>query len=106
MALSEDGYKAMEDIVGPEYISKDPVILDSYTSNFLWQPLFDPEYLPKPEAVVLPASTEEIQALVKACNKYGVRFHAFGTGWMVLVGENRIQMDLKRMNRIICRLPE
>ena len=31
MTLSKDQYAAFEDIVGPKYISSDPVILDSYS---------------------------------------------------------------------------
>ena len=31
MALSKEVYKAFEDIVGPENISDDPALLDSYT---------------------------------------------------------------------------
>ena len=30
MRLTTEEYKALEDIVGPEYITQDPVIMESY----------------------------------------------------------------------------
>ena len=35
MALSKEAYQALEDIVGPENISEDPAILDSYAFQWL-----------------------------------------------------------------------
>ena len=58
----------------------------------------------RPEAAVLPGSAEEVQAIVKACNRYNVPFKAHSTGWGVFAAplrEGVIQLDLRRMNRII-----
>ncbi len=30
MALERDAYRALEDIVGPEYITEEPAVLDGY----------------------------------------------------------------------------
>ena len=72
MALSRRVYQALEDIVGGENISEDPAILDSYryplthTSIHLG-PFFD-TFTPRGEAVLLPGSIEEVQAIIRICN--------------------------------------
>ncbi len=109
MALEKDSdaYKALENIVGNENISVDPVVADTYT----WQWLGDlvgekaNSFMPvRPAAVVLPESTEEVQAIVKVCNRYGLKFKAHSTGWIYAacpMSEGVILLDLRRMNRIL-----
>jgi glycolate oxidase len=107
MALTRDIYIALEDIVGPENISDEPAILDSYAFQWLGEILPEGKgerFVFRPEAVVLPCNTEEVQAIVKACNRYKIKFKAFSTGWGVWGGpgsEGVIQLDLRRMNRIL-----
>ena len=75
MTFSKEAYQDLEDIVGPEYISDDPSILDSYAFQWLAE-LVRPEqshYMPRPVAVILPASTEEVQAITMVCNKYSIK---------------------------------
>lgn len=107
MVLPRKVYKAMESVVGPENISEDPAVLITYAFNYMGQRLN-----PKssrwtnilPEAVVLPGTTEEVQGIVRICNKYGVKFKAHSTGWAAWgnVGmSGAIQIDLRRMNKII-----
>ena len=60
MALNRDFYKAVEDVIGPEYISDDPVVTESYA--FPIRAATAPPkdvYQPRYEAVTLPASTKE-----------------------------------------------
>jgi len=104
MALSRDAYEALEDIVGPENISEEPAVLDSYAREFLIHLLTGSYYAPRYEAIVLPESTEEVQAIVRTCNKYGVQFKArsSGFGWFnATAGPGAINIDLVRMNRIL-----
>ena len=60
MALTKEVYQALEDIVGPDYISDDPALLDSYiypqnaTSVHLGP--FYHVYTPRGGAVLLPAA--------------------------------------------------
>jgi glycolate oxidase len=68
MALSKDVYSAFEDVVGPEYICDDPVIMPSY-------------YATEFAAVILPKNTAEVQAIVKLCNKHKLPFRPVCTGW-------------------------
>ncbi len=101
--LPKEAYEEMEDILGPENITQEPGILDSYA----WQPavnLGDNAWIPRPAAVVLPGTTEEVQKIVRTCNKHRVKFKAHSTGWASWGGpgeEGVVQIDLRRMNRII-----
>ena len=104
MALKKEAYKALEDIVGLEYITEEPAVLDGYC--FVWgnEVLFGDRFGPRPGAVIMPGSVEEIQAIVKACNRYGVKFKAIGTGFgpHAFGGEEGfLSIDLRRMNRIL-----
>ena len=56
------------------------------------------------EAVILPGSTEEIQAIVRACNRYEIKFKAHGTGFGpqgLAAPESFVSIDLRRMDRIL-----
>jgi len=106
MALTRQQYKAFEAIVGPENISDDPVDLDAWA----WrsgQAAMAQDFVPRFEAVLMPGSTEEVQAIVRLCNKYGIQFKASSTGWGCYcdLREVRppgcIKLDMRRMNRIL-----
>ncbi|HUT68200.1 MAG TPA: FAD-binding oxidoreductase [Dehalococcoidales bacterium] len=88
MALSKDIYKAFEDVVGEENICDDPAIMPSYHSADL-------------AAVILPKNTEEVQALVKLCNRFKLKFRPVCTGWTGMFPKDIVYFDLRRMNRII-----
>ena len=105
MKLSKQEYQALEDIVGPEYITQEPVILDTYNQVWGNKFFFDEKHSVQPAAVLLPATTEEIAAVVKVCNQYGILFKAFSSGFeylsLSLVHTKGILLDLRRMNRIL-----
>jgi glycolate oxidase len=106
MAITREAYRALEGIVGPENVSEEAVILDSYAFQFMmgFEYRWGGRFCPKPAAVVVPATTEEVQGIVKACNRYAMKFKAFSTGfgfWGAVEGDNVIQIDLRRMNRIL-----
>ncbi len=104
MALARDFYRALEDLLGPENISEDPVVTESY--SFPIRKAMMPEtvtYMPRFEAITLPGNTKEVQAIVKLCNKHKVQYKASSTGWLYCdpTGPNCIKLDLRRMNRIL-----
>jgi glycolate oxidase len=103
MALNRDFYKALEDVLGPENVSEDPVVIESYSFPIRAATAVKDAYLPRFEAITLPKDTFEVQAIVKLCNKYKVQFKASSTGWLYCdpTGPNCIKMDLRRMNHII-----
>jgi glycolate oxidase len=99
MALKRDFYRALEDILGPEYVSDDPVITETYANPFRHGLAVPPRF----EAITLPDSTEQVQAIVRLCNKHKVQYKASSTGWMYSDpgSPNCIKIDLRRMNRIL-----
>jgi len=106
MSLSRDAYKALEDVVGPENISEDPVILDGYAFQFMLgiDEMFGGRFMPRPEAAILPGDTEDVQAIVKTCSRHKIKFKAHSTGWGCYGGpssEGVVQLDMRRMNRIL-----
>ena len=105
MKLTKDEYKALEDIVGPEYITQEPVIMESYNQVWGNKLAFGEKYHNPPAAVLLPGSVEEIQKIVRFCNKAGILFkpsaRAFEYVATYLSSERGILLELKRLNRII-----
>jgi len=103
MSLPKDVYKLFESVVGQENISGDPAVLRSY----MYQPFGSKKGVwadISPAAVILPASTEEVVAIAKICNRYRIVFKAMSTGWGIhnLPGvEGAVSLDMRRMNRII-----
>ncbi|OGO31163.1 MAG: hypothetical protein A2Z29_03270 [Chloroflexi bacterium RBG_16_56_11] len=103
MALIGAQYTAFEDIVGADFISADPVILYAYSWRSGLYAGTD-KFTPLFEAAVLPQNTEEVQAIVRLCNKLGLQFKATSTNWGLYndaTGPGVIKIDLRRMNRII-----
>lgn len=105
MALTKEVYKELEDILGPENISEDLAVLEGYS---FYQGAdvfgFNKKFVNRPEAVVLPAGTEEVQGILKICKRYRIKCKAFSTGygpWAGAGSEGVILMDLRRMNRIL-----
>jgi len=109
MPFSEEAYAEMEEAVGPENISKDPAVLDSYACHATYLGVPAPGMLRgiwwnRASAVVLPGSTEEVQQIVQICNKYKIRYKAHSTGQYPPAfpqDKDGITIDLRRMNRII-----
>lgn len=102
--ISDEAYSELEAAVGADNVSRHPAVLDSYA----FQPFENhgPEmpWCPRPLAVVLPATTEEVSEIIKACNRHGIQHKAFSTGWGMWCGpstDNCVQVDLRRMDRII-----
>jgi FAD binding domain len=107
MALSKEIYQELEDVVGSRNASNDPAILATYqfplnvTSIHLGP--FN-SYTPRGGAVVLPANTEEVQKIVKICNKYKLKYKASSTFWGAMgypSHDDAVQLDMRRMDRIL-----
>jgi glycolate oxidase len=95
MTINNALYKALEDVLGPENISRDPVIKGT-NSQFKTSPEF--------AAIVLPKDTKEVQAIVRLCNRYQTPYKATSTHWL-MYGDpgspQTIKIDLRRMNKIL-----
>ena len=108
--IDDKFYSRLQDTVGDRNITRTPAILDTYA--FQWgyeiesaQRGEEPSrFGQRPEAVVLPTTTEEVQTIVKICNEFKVTFKPFSTGmgpWAGVSVPGAIQIDLRRMNRIV-----
>jgi glycolate oxidase len=101
MSLPANIYKMLEDIVGPEYISDKDYVMAAYRHSGPGSA--GREKSPGPAAVLLPGSTEEVQAIVKLCNRNHVKYAAlvslFSAGRILQPG--MVFLNLQRMNRIL-----
>jgi len=104
--LTDSELRALQDIVSPAWVFIDPCQLDTYAF------FMNPETLardggrwtPRPEAVLLPDSTPQVQEIVRFCNRAGLKVKPLSTGFHTVAavsGERVLLLDLKRMNRIL-----
>ncbi|MCK4380234.1 MAG: FAD-binding oxidoreductase [Candidatus Lokiarchaeota archaeon] len=110
MFLEKEIFKEFEDIVGVGNIDDGVVITNVYAYNWCME-IFnymdgkEPiPFSPIPKAVILPSSTEEVQKIVKLCNKYRIQIKIQSTGlgpWNQPSTDNCIIFDMRRMNKII-----
>ncbi len=90
--------EALEDIVGPENVSTDPVELACYARDAS-------ENTGMPDVVVWPRTTEQVSAILKLANEYGIPVTPRGAGTCLSGGpvpaRGGILMVMTRMNRIL-----
>ena len=103
--IPEDACRALENVVGSEYISTDPAICAAYVGRgFDREVLFFNEISRVPAAIILPETTEEVARIVKICNRYRIPFTPMSSYGMAFGGPNFrddfLFIDLKRMNRM------
>ncbi|MFX0099597.1 MAG: FAD-binding oxidoreductase [Candidatus Hodarchaeota archaeon] len=103
-------FQEFEDVVGKGNIDDSEVITETYAYNWCVEVVSVMEgkeptqYSPRPKAVIMPSTTEEVSEIVKLCNKHDIQFKAQSTGlgpWNQPSTDNCIIVDLRRMNRIV-----
>jgi glycolate oxidase len=114
MAFSDIAYKALEDVVGKENLTNDPIMCQSY-SRIQWTAdgCVQRSQLGtkmRPDCVVMPESTAEVQSIVKLANRYDFVFIPRGTGMInsafpnpgqAMMGKGVVIIDPKRMDKIL-----
>ncbi len=104
--LKTDDVKALQDIVGEKYVSIDPCVRDTY-ALFSHSDVLNYEgklWAPRPAAVVLPKTTEEIARITQFCNTNDLMLKPIATGvshFGAAGSTKTIMLDLKRMNNIV-----
>ena len=101
MALSSIVYDALEAVVGVENVSQDPEVCIAYSRGGFGKDIMDIGRM-KPVCVVLPGSTEEVQAIVRIANRYKFPYIPTSTyfvGWCAPQRPNTVIIHLKRMDK-------
>ena len=99
MALAPHIYAELEQVVGAEFISDKPHILAGYRQampSAATKP-------PSPEAILLPATADEIARIIQVCNQHGLQYIPVVSSLIIFAypaGPNTIILHLKRMNHI------
>jgi len=109
MLENREAAKILENIVGSNNFSEDPAIISSYT----FHPGGSPSKLEAGKdlfylqlgGIIMPGSTEEVQAILKVCNRYRIVYKALSTGMFAVTGvslkKGLLRIDMRRMNKII-----
>lgn len=95
MGLSREAYQALQSIVGVERVSDDPAVTGAERRAHKKE-----SSLP-PACVILPESAEEVQAIIRVCNRYMLPFS--GTVTNPPPGrerENVVYLDLRMMLKL------
>ncbi len=105
MSIKKEALNALESIVGDRYLSDDRAICESYRSGpggYEAGLGYERVMTTIPAAVVLPRTTEDVQRIVKICNRYKVPYVPYSTGFYGPRShchvENELLIDMKRMN--------
>jgi glycolate oxidase len=105
MAISKKAYSVLEAIVGEDYISSDPVVCEGYRSGPAGYEAglgYERVMTKVPGCVIMPLTTEEVQKIVKVCNRYKIPYVPYSTGWYGPRShchvEGELLIDLKRMD--------
>jgi len=108
MGVSKEAYKVLEDIVGKEYLSEDPVDIEAYrggVEGYGASMGFAKVMSRLPAAVIMPKTTEQVQKIILACNRYKVPYIPVSTMWWLAQSvphvEGSLLIDLKRMEKLV-----
>ncbi len=104
--ITEKETKALQDIVGKEWVSTAPCMMDTYSLYMNPETVVTDgsKWLPRPVAVVLPETTQQVQEIMRFCNTAHLMVKPLSTGFHAVCAASRdrvIILDLKRMNKII-----
>ena len=81
--IKDNEIKELESIVGEHWVNSDACMMDTY-SYYMNPEIMNTEgslWLTRPEAVVMPSTSEEVAQLVKYCNKSDLMIKPISTGW-------------------------
>lgn len=108
--IPQEVYQGLEAIVGKENISADRAIIETYSrfgidiTGFLKKHVKDPSNIPA--CIVLPATTDEIQRIVKVANAYKIPFIPMTNGQLGIANmpttpDPTICIHFSRMDKIL-----
>ena len=106
--LQPEVFEALKAVVGERWISQQRSVIETYSKfsidaqSFLRKYAKDPHAIPA--CIILPSTTEEVQAIVRRCNSYRVPFLPFTNGQVfcnVTTPAPTLCIHLSRMNRVL-----
>ncbi|MCX8118598.1 MAG: heterodisulfide reductase-related iron-sulfur binding cluster [Desulfobacterota bacterium] len=102
--IPKEASKELESIVGREYFTMDPVLCEGYRAGPRGYECglgYEKVMARVPAAVVLPAETPEVQAIVQTCYRFQIPYVPYSTGFYGAKSaphvEGALLIDLKRM---------
>ncbi|MBI4296033.1 MAG: FAD-binding oxidoreductase [Chloroflexi bacterium] len=102
--ISKQVYRVLESIVGPGYVSADPAVCEGYRAGpggYECGLGYERVMTKIPGCVIMPRTTEEVQRIVKVCNRYKIPFVPYSTGFYGARSHPHVPeallIDLKRM---------
>ena len=104
--LKDNQINELKNIVGEQWVNGDRSMMDTY-SYYMNPEILNEDgsvWLPRPEAVVLPQTAEEVAEIMKLARREKLLVKPLSTGWSATAAcsrENVIVLDLKRMDKII-----
>jgi len=104
--ITEQETKSLQDIVGQEWVSTAPCMMDTYSLYMNPETVVTDgsSWLPRPVAVVMPETTQQVQEIMRFCNKAHLMTKPLSTGFHAVCAASRdrvVILDMKRMNKII-----
>ena len=99
--------KTLENIVGSEWVSDDPVILLAYGRDISSLSAIGGGFVPQrsPDCVVMPETTEQVVKIVQVANAHKIPVVPATTGANVtstnVPARGGIRIDFKRMNKVL-----
>jgi len=97
-------YEALVDVLGPDYVSDDPAVMESFYRDYATMRSVVKEN--RMEFITLPGNTEDVQQIVRLANRYKFPFSVTSTG-LQLTTCGAVEgypywclIDPKRMNRL------
>ena len=104
MSINRHAYRAIEAVVGKNYITDDPADCEGYRSGpggYESGTGYERIMTRLPGAIVMPRTTEDVQKIVKICGRYGLPFVPYSTGFYGLRShphmDDELIIDMKRM---------
>lgn len=99
-------HAALADIVGPQYVATNPAQTETYALWYNSSSLNKDgsPWAPRPAAVVLPRTAQEISQITRLCNRHDYQVKPVATGWIAIGSagsQKTVLLDLKRMDRIL-----
>ena len=103
--ISEEMCRELEAIVGPEYITTDPVYsLALWGSGIAREVLWFHGVSQPAACIVMPENTEQVASIVKVCNRYNIPYVPLSNHTIANTSpsfrQDALEIDLRRMNRM------